>query len=52
VLRPGLDVVARYLVADEWREHPGFAVILADLDADGALEILSLTDEAAVLELW
>jgi hypothetical protein len=51
VLEPSLDVVGRYLVADEWKQHPGFSAILRDLDADGALEILSLTDEAALLEL-
>jgi hypothetical protein len=50
-LEPNLDVVERYLVADQWKEHPGFSVILHDLDADRALEILSLTDEVAVLEL-
>jgi hypothetical protein len=50
VLSHELKQVARYVVAQTWRETPGFSVRVADLDGTGKRRILSLSDKARVLE--
>jgi hypothetical protein len=50
VLSHELKPVAGYLVAQTWREDPGFSVRLADFDGTGSRRILSLSDKALVLE--
>lgn len=51
VLDDKLNVKGRYIAAGEWKEHPGFSVIAADMDGDKKPELLSLSDKAVVLKL-
>lgn len=51
VLDGSLGVKARYIAAGEWKEHPGFSVLAADVDGDKKPELLSLSDKAMVLKL-
>ncbi len=51
VLDGGLNLKARYVAAGEWKEHPGFSALAADLNGDKKPELLSLSDKAVVLRL-
>ncbi|MDO8804894.1 MAG: VCBS repeat-containing protein [Elusimicrobiota bacterium] len=51
VLDSGLKLKARYVAAEEWKVHPGFSALAADLNGDKKPELLSLADKAVVLQL-
>ena len=50
VLNSKFKPLARYTVAELWTEHTPFHLQIADLNGDGKPDILSLADEALVLE--
>lgn len=50
VLNSEFQLLARYLVAEEWNEMQNITVFVADFTGNGGLEILSLADKALVLE--
>ena len=50
VLTYDLKPAARYVVAQTWRESPGFRATVAHLDGTGRNRILALSDKALLLE--
>ena len=50
VLSHDLKPAARYVVAQTWRESPGFSARVAHFDGTGPRRILALSDKALLLE--
>ena len=50
VLSRDLRPLARYVVAQTWRESPGFSALVTQLDGSGTSRILALSDKALLLE--
>jgi len=49
VLSPELDTLASFVLADVWKIDPGLSVMVSDLDADAAPEILTCAYRALIL---